>query len=423
MYCLYYAVPLFWEVHSITDVTLAVGRDLSDASVTRALLMVVLGVGSLWLGIHANLGRFLVPHNLKINLAPSRRFYIRGVLAVGCLLNVYDVSPYLLGEGGRQLTIIVVTFVPMLAFVIIFRDFLRRQTTHLDRILMGTFVVTRLFNGLSSGWLGVSMALIIICGVVYLAERRRIPRVALLLVVLFVLFLQVGKDDFRRTYWREGAQGVADTRTQGSRIERASFWVERSLEKWKQTFDEPDIQTLRDALTPSLSRVSLLNQTANVVELTPSVVPYQYGWLYSYIGVTLIPRFLWPEKPTINEANQFYQVAYGLTAEEQLSTTSIAAGTLTEGFINFSWPGALGIMFLLGIFFDFYQLTFLGPRAGPLLQAVGVILLPTFLAIEAQLAQYLGGIIQEIIVILIVMLPAIKVTRSIGRLRALQPQH
>lgn len=423
MYCLFYAVPLFWEPHTISEVSSSVPRDLSDASVTRALLMVVLGVCSLWLGMHTRLGQFFVPRNLKINLAPSRRIYIRGVLAVGCLLNVYDLSPYILGEGGRQLTTIVVSFVPMLAFVILFRDFLRRDTTHLDRILMATFVVTRFFNGLSSGWLGVSMSLIIICGVVYLAERRRIPQVAVVLVVLFILFFQVGKEDFRKTYWGEGSQGVAETPSQGGKIERASFWVERSLEKWRQTFDDPNIQTLRDALTPSLSRVSLLNQTANVIELTPSVVPYQYGWLYSYMGVTLIPRFVWPDKPSVNEANQFYQVAYGLTAEEQLSQTSIAAGTLTEGYINFSWPGALGIMFLLGIFFDFYQTTFLASRAGPLLQAMGVVLLPTFLAIEAQLAQYLGGIIQEVVVILIVMLPAIKITRSIRRVRTLQPQH
>jgi len=373
--------------------------------------------------MHTRIGQFFVPRNPKIGLAPSRLIYVRGVLAAGCLLNVYDLSPYILGEGGRQLTTIVVSFVPMLAFVLVFRNFLRRDSTHLDRILLAAFVLTRLFNGLSSGWLGVSMSLIIICGVVYVAERRRIPAVAVVLVVFFVLFFQVGKQDFRRTYWDERTQGVSQTPTQGGRIERASFWVERSLAKWRQTFDDPNLETLRALLVPSLERISLLNQTANVIELTPSVVPYQYGWLYSYIGVTLIPRFAWPDKPSVNEANQFYQVAYGLTTEDKLDQTSIAAGTLTEGYINFSWPGALGIMFLLGIFFDFYQTTFLARRSGPLLQTMGIVLLPTLLAIEAQLAQYLGGIIQEVVVMLIVMLPAIKITRSIRRVRTLQPQH
>jgi hypothetical protein len=423
MYWLYYVLPLFWEPHTINEIYSPTGRELSNTGITLAMLMAVLGVGSLWLGMHARLGRRLAPRQLSINLAPSRQPYVRAVLAVGCFLNIYDLSPYILGEGGRQLTGIVTSAVPMLAFVILFRYYLRGESTQVDRILMAAFVVSRLFNGLSSGWLGVSMSLIVVCGIVYLAERRRLPQIAFVLVMLFALFFQVGKEDFRKTYWKEESQGVAEGPTQGGRLERASFWVTRSFEKWGETFADPKVETLRDAITPSLARVSLLNQTANVLDLTPSVVPYQYGMLYSYMGVTLVPRFLWPDKPSVNEANQFYQVAYGLTGEDNLGQVSIAAGTLTEGYINFSWPGALGIMFLLGVFFDFYQITFLSAQSGPLLKAIGVVLLPTFLSVESQLAQYLGGIIQEVVVILIVMLPAIKMTRSLIRPRALQVQH
>ena len=74
--------------------------------------------------------------------------------------------------------------------------------------------------------------------------------------------------------------------------------------------------------------------------------------------VTWIPRFLWPDKPSVNEANQFYQVAYGLTAEEELAGVSIAVGYLAESFINFGWFGVVGVMFTIGVFFDFYQKTF-----------------------------------------------------------------
>ncbi len=423
MYWLYYAVPLFWEPHTINEIYSQTGHELSDAGVTLAMLMVVLGVGSLWLGMHARVGRRLAPRHLSISLAPSRRPYVRAILAVGCLLNVYDLSTSILGEGGRQITGILISVVPMLAFVILFRDYLRGDTTHVERILLAIFVTTRLFNGLSSGWLGVPMSLILTCGIVYLAERRRVPQVGFVLVVLFVLFFQVGKEDFRKTYWQAGSQDIAAAAAPGGRFERASFWVTRSFEKWGETFADPNVEALRNAITPSVSRVALLNQTANVIDMTPSVVPYQYGKLYSYLGITLIPRFVWPNKPSVNDANQFYQVAYGLTAEEDLGQVSIAAGTLTEGFMNFSWPGAVGIMFLLGIFFDFYQTTFLSIKSGPLLQAVGVVLLPTFLSIESQMAQYLGGITQEVVVILIVMLPAIKLTRSFRRPQVLQLQH
>src|SRR5260370_32897711 len=107
------------------------------------------------------------------------------MLAVGCLMNVYDLSTYILGEGGRQLTGILVSVVPMLAFVILFRDYVRGDSTQVDRILLVIFVATRLFNGLSSGWLGVSISLIITVGIVDLAVRRTLPQGGVIVGVSF----------------------------------------------------------------------------------------------------------------------------------------------------------------------------------------------------------------------------------------------
>lgn len=235
-------------------------------------------------------------------------------------------------------------------------------------------------------------------------ERRRVPRVAVLAIILFTLFFQFGKEDFRKTYWQGG--GVAQEE-QVSRVERVTFWIESSLDKWNEALNDPN--TLRVAISPSVSRLSLLNQTANVIEQTPSVVPYQYGWLYSYMAITLIPRFVWPDKPSMSEANQYYQIAYGLSTEEDLSRVSISVGILTEGFMNFGWAGVAGVMFLAGIFFDFYQRTFLNKNSGALMTAIGVILLPQFISVESQMAQYVGGVMQQVVVTLIVMLPIIRI--------------
>lgn len=40
---------------------------------------------------------------------------------------------------------------------------------------------------------------------------------------------------------------------------------------------------------------------------------------------------------------------------------------------------------------------------------IGVILLPQFLAVESQMAQYVGGIMQQVVVTLVVMLPIIRI--------------
>jgi hypothetical protein len=46
--------------------------------------------------------------------------------------------------------------------------------------------------------------------------------------------------------------------------------------------------------------------------------------------------------------------------------------------------------------------------SGLLLNSLGVALLPGFLGIEAQLAQYLGGLAQQIALALLVLIPVLK---------------
>jgi hypothetical protein len=379
--------------------------------------MALTGVCALWLGIRAGIAKLIVPRaQLSLELAHSKLSYVRAVLIIGSLLNLSDTPSQLLGEGGRQLVSIMVSVIPILAFAILFRNFIRGQSNMLDKLLIFGFLIVRLVGGLASGWLGVSASILVICGAIYLMERRRIPRWALVFVVLFTLFFQVGKDEFRKTYWQTGEIGAQQE--QGGRVERVAFWAQNSFDKWNEALSDSSVESFRRALNPSVSRVSLLNQTANVVELTPSVVPYQYGWLYSYMAITWIPRFVWPDKPSVSEANQYYQVAYGLTSEDDLGKVSISVGLLTEGFMNFGWAGVVGIMFLAGIFFDFYQKTFLAKTSGALMSGIGVILLPQFLSVESQLAQYVGGILQQVVVTLIVMSPIIRPIIRIQGLRS-----
>jgi hypothetical protein len=411
MYWLYYAVPLFLEDHVFSGAYEPVGHQLSEGTITLSLLMALTGVCSLWLGMKSRAARSLVPKaQLSLELSRPKLNYVRGVLVIGSLLALTDMPTSLAGEGTRQIISIMVSVIPILAFAMLFRNFIRGQSSVADRVLVFGFLAVRLVGGLSSGWLGIAASILLICGATYLMEMRRIPRWALVFVVVFTLFFQVGKDDFRKTYWQPGEQ--VTQQEGGGRVERVTFWIQNSFEKWNETINDSSGEAFRRALNPSVSRISLLNQTSNVIDLTPSLVPYQYGWLYSYMAVTWIPRFIWPDKPSMSEANQFYQVAYGLTSEDDLGKISISVGFLAEGFINFGWSGVVGIMFLAGVFFDFYQRTFLSKTSGALMTAIGVILLPQFLAVESQMAQYVGGIVQEVIVTLIVMAPIIRIQGS-----------
>ena len=423
MYWLYYAVPLFLEEQVISNVYEPLGHQLPEASITAAMFLALLGVGSLWLGMKSGIARFLVPRtHISLALTPGKLNYVRAVLVIGSFLSWYETPTALFGEGGRQLVGILISVMPILAFAILFRNFMKGDSEAVDRILIFGFLVLRLFSGLSGGWLGVAASILVICGAIYLLERKRVPRAALVAVALFTLFFQVGKEDFRRAYWQRQGEVTTEAQGQGGRLERVIFWTQTSLDKWGEALSDPSGEALRTAMNRSVSRISLLTQTANVIDQTPSVVPYQNGSLYSYMIYTWIPRFVWPDKPSVSEANQFYQVAYGLSTEDELSSVSIAVGFLTEGFINFGWVGVVGIMFLMGAFFDFYEKTFLAAKAGVLMTGIGLILLPGFLSVESQMAQYLGGLAQQVVVTILVMLPVVRIRRP-AQLTRLVPVH
>ena len=405
MYWMYYVLPLFWGNLRMN----AARGELSEQAIEQAMLLAVVGVFCLWVGKWTAVGRRLVSRKvLDIQQGENSWAYIRTALLLSMPLTfTVQLRGYMFGSGGRQFVSLLTSTVPMALFVLLFRKMLRRKTNHGEVLLIVVFLVAKFLAGVASGWLGTGVAIMITCAVAYLYERRTIPASAIVLVLAYVLFFQAGKGAFRKTFWGE--------RVDSTLTQRISFWSSESLRNWELTLENPNQDNWRRLADQSLGRMSLLQQTAHVLEMTPDVVPYQRGRLYSYMLVTFIPRALWPDKPSVSEANQFYQVAYGLTDADQLHTVSIAVGTVAESFINFGWWGPVLIMIPVGIFFDYFQHAFLTRDSGWVLNAIGIALIPNFLMVESQLAQYLAGILQTIAVVLLVLWPVLRVRFREGK--------
>jgi hypothetical protein len=409
-YWLYYVPALFWGHRRYKP---SVPTIVGDTAVSETMLLVALGVACLWLGMRSGLGRRLIPATV-LDIRPTDTgnwHYTRLVLVAGMLMSYALRTPVDLGVGSRQLLMLLSSAVPTMAFALVFRRYLQGRAAAIDGLLVAFFLGGRFLVGMSSGWLGAAVSLVVLCAATFLYERRKLPVTALLILVPFVMFFQVGKEQFRQTFW--------STHVEASMVERISFWSSESLSAWTAALEDPSGERWRGLADKSLGRLSLLQQTANVMEMTPSVVPYQYGRLYSYLVVTLIPRAIWPQKPSVNDANRFYQVAYGITDERNLEGVSIAVGALTESYINFGWLGVFLVMVPLGIFFDFFQHTFLAERSGYVFNAIGLTLMPLFMSIESQMAQYLGGLVQAIVLIVIIFSPILHRIRRGTRLSPL----
>jgi O-antigen polysaccharide polymerase Wzy len=398
IYWLAYAVPLFWGSHEINLVSGR--RPLSEEAITASLYLAVTGVLAIWAGIKlAARFRWAPAIRVDVSATPEHWNYLRIIFIVGTLVKVFvPITGW--GQGGRQLISNFENMLPVVSFAIFLRYYLRRKISDLDKFLMLGYVFLALVVGVSSGWLGSVIGLGIVCVIVYTYESRKLPLTAALIMLPIILFFQPGKMAFRERYWRGGSAGDYS--------ERVAFWVESSWNMWADAITDRTGQKGRLLADASLSRLSLLQQTANVMEFTPDRVPYQYGRLYSYIGVTLIPRFLWPDKPSVNDANHWYQVSYGLTLPRGLSRVSIAVGTLAESYINFGWLGPVLIMFPLGIFLGSLQRIFLHADSGLLFSSVGAVLVPQLLAVESQMAEYVAGLAQQVFVVLLVLIPVLK---------------
>jgi hypothetical protein len=95
-----------------------------------------------------------------------------------------------------------------------------------------------------------------------------------------------------------------------------------------------------------------------------------------------------------------------------LNGVSIAVGYLPESYINFGWVGPPALMFCLGIVLGLFDRIFLRPSSGLLLNSIGVSLLPGLLIVDAQLAQYIAGVGQQVAVGLIALAPMFDLRRN-----------
>jgi hypothetical protein len=395
MYWMAYAVPLFWTKH---EIGLVMGlHHLSENAITQSLYLVVFGVAALGIGMTvAGRLRFMESLRLDVHPNPAQWHYLRFALLAAVLLKI--AVPFTgLGGGGRQFLAIIETMIPSVAFAILLRYYLRGTAIPLDKILLVGYSIVALVTGISSGWLGSFVGVAIMATAVYVYERRKLPLVAIMIGIPIILFLQPGKEKFRQQYWRQGASE--------SYVERFNFWMNSSWNAWEETLSSADGEQARNLASQTVGRLSLLQQTANVMESTPERVPYQNGRLYSYMLFTIVPRFLWLDKPSVNDSNRWYQIAYRITARADLQGVSIAVGYLPESYINFGWFGPPVVMFGLGILLGLFDKIFLRPRSGLLLNSVGVALLPQLVPVEAQLAQYIAGFGQQVAVALIALAP------------------
>jgi hypothetical protein len=171
----------------------------------------------------------------------------------------------------------------------------------------------------------------------YVSAGRRIPWAAIWLSFAVFSVLHNGKSAMREKYWAGGAAlpGVTDLPA------FFSEWVGYGLAPQRDENDAPHSSKL-------LERASLLQMLCLVIDSTDRGLPLLGGETYSYIPAQLVPRIMWPGKPSGQAATMRLSIYFGLQDEFSTRSTSIAFGTLTEAYANFGFAGMAVFGLLVG---------------------------------------------------------------------------
>ncbi|WP_237701884.1 oligosaccharide repeat unit polymerase [Salinibacter ruber] len=101
-----------------------------------------------------------------------------------------------------------------------------------------------------------------------------------------------------------------------------------------------------------------IKKTAKIYKEVPENMNYMYGstmvrWVYAPI-----PRSMWPSKPIISIGKTINRKVYGNN-----NLSGVPPTIMMEGYINFSFMGAIIVMYMLGLMVNYTNLTLLVPNS------------------------------------------------------------
>jgi hypothetical protein len=237
-------------------------------------------------------------------------------------------------------------------------------------------------------YLITGLSLVALALIAYSAARRQIPWRFLIVFVPLLALLHAGKADMRRDYWEE-------KKPMPSIVELPRFfseWIAYSL-----TASEREEETNRSQ-TSIFERASLIQMLCLSVDRVPSIKPHLNGESYVDIPAQLIPRFLWPNKPSSLLANVRLALHFNLVTVESALSVSIAFGMIAEAYINFGYLGVIGLGLLFGA--GFKRIAQLAQDA-PQFSALGIlmILLTAWsFQVELVLSTWLSSLFQASVI-------------------------
>lgn len=299
--------------------------------VSTCLLLVLLAIPAMWFGYQASiylLKNLSIP-KLKLHCETRRLFYY-GIFL--CILSLALSSiKFFSYQGAMNIIASADLGVALLSFLYYKGDLSKKE-----KILVAVLVLLLVLNGVASGLTQAILQPVFIWYICrWLTTRKFEISIILIGVAIFVL-LQPVKLEYRNNVWFGGFGNLTT-------VEKVEKFGEIFTNYW--FFSEKE----KKVVESTYSRTSLLLQTSHVIDWTPDIVPYKYGDTLYFMAVTWVPRFIWPNKPTAQQANIDYALDYGVSTKWGIERTMFGVGHLGDAYMNYGPIGIPIVFFVLGI--------------------------------------------------------------------------
>ena len=247
-------------------------------------------------------------------------------------------------------------------------------------VFFGLAMPLELLGRLASGALYEFFVVVVFLSLIYWQVRRRVPWAVLGVSAVFFVLLNDVKFEYR------GRVSLAE-------LEATDVWTKVTTLAEVVTERYGDLQRAQpaDAAVSTVNRLGHIVMFAYVVETTPDMVPYWEGETYTFLFASVIPRFLWPEKPEAGFGNEFGR-RYRFIHPRNYDTT-INVPWLTEFYMNFGAPGVIAGMALVGVGFRFLVQKLSSPVSSPAEYVLGLSLVFQLFYAESNLALMWGGLL------------------------------
>ena len=375
-YATTFGLPMFSadkKIHYVWSLT-----DVTEQSLLLALLGVIGLIASFY---YSKTSLFLRTKPIRLTQSYSTNKLI-ALLWVLLILHIFSLYA---GSFIKEIPSLG-QFLDPIGYVSYGMFYILRRQGHLSNIQTWTLLYIclplEIIPRFASGALAQVMLLGLFIFIVILHESKRINLLLPTVAIIFYLLFNPIKGEFRYLTWVDTPQAQ-----QLNFLQKAQIFIDIAIKK----YSEPNAFIPTDDEDLSKGRTAHILLFSNVIEDTPSKVPYWEGQSYLPLLTSFIPRIIWSDKLTENTGNEFGR-RYGYLGSND-DSTSFNLPWIVEMYANFGYLGVLIGMPLVGMLLAFMEQKFNNQNMNSLEFVMGATIIFRLVYQESNFSLMVGGVI------------------------------